>query len=67
MRSSIRLTDDSGGAVANLVILTLAELHHELGDLVVHVHHLQDRGAVIGDGDVAVRRHHQLVEALGTQ
>ena len=33
----------------------------------VDVHHLEDGGAVVGDGDVAVRRHHQLVQALGAQ
>ena len=38
-------------------------MNQELGDLVVHVHHLEDRGAVVGDGDVTILRHHQFVQA----
>lgn len=47
--------------------LRLRELHHELGHLVVDVHHLEDGGAVVGDGDVVVGGHHHLVEALGAE
>ena len=43
--------------------LGLRELNHELGNLMVDVHHLEDGGSVVGDGNVAVLGHHQLVQA----
>ena len=33
----------------------------------VDIHHFEDGGAVVGDRDVVVGRHHHLVEALRTQ
>ncbi len=44
--------------VPNLGIIMLQKLSH----LVLHVHHLEDGGAVVGDGDVVVRGHHHLVQ-----
>jgi len=40
--------DDAGGAIANLVVLAPRKFYHELRDLVVHVHLLEDGGAVVG-------------------
>ena len=34
----------------------------KLSHLVLHIHHLEDGGAVVGDGDVVVRGHHHLVQ-----
>lgn len=39
--------DDAGGSVADFVVLTPRELHHQLRDLVVHVHLVKDRGTVV--------------------
>ena len=39
--------DDAGGSVADFVVLTPRELHHQLRDLVVHVHLVKDRGSIV--------------------
>jgi hypothetical protein len=44
--------------------LRLGELDHELGNLMVDVHHLEDGRAVIRDRHIPVRGHHQLIQAL---
>ena len=69
-----KLWKDLDSCYDKLVYLTnlrLGELHHELGDLVVHVHHLEDGGAVVGNRDVVVGGHHHLVKTFwakrGTQ
>uniref|UniRef100_A0A6B0VAH4 Secreted protein n=1 Tax=Ixodes ricinus TaxID=34613 RepID=A0A6B0VAH4_IXORI len=49
-----RQDHDPGGAVADLVVLRLRQLHQELGDLVVHVHHLEDGRPVVCHRHVAV-------------
>lgn len=56
-------TDNARRAVADLVVLRLGELDEELCDLVLDLHLAHDGGAVVGDGDVAVWRDHDLVEA----
>ena len=33
----------------------------------INVHHFQDGSAIVGDGDVVVGRHHELVQAFRTQ
>ena len=33
----------------------------------VDIHHFEDGGAVVGDRDVVVGRHHHLVESLGAE
>jgi hypothetical protein len=40
--------DDAGRAVADLVVLALGQLDQELADLVLDLHLLQDRRAVVG-------------------
>lgn len=60
-------TNDAGRAVSNLVVLRLADLHEQLGNLVLDLHLLQDRRAVVGDGDVAVGRDEDLVETWEEQ
>eukprot|EP00962_Isochrysis_galbana_P018199 scaffold5240_cov116-Isochrysis_galbana.AAC.7 len=57
----------AGGAVANLIVLRLGELHQQLADLVLDLHLLQDSGPVVGDGHVAVGRLEHLVHALWAQ
>lgn len=58
---------DARGSVADFVILRLRELDEEAANLVLNVHLLEDRGAVVGDGHVAVRADEHLVHAAGTQ
>ena len=58
---------DASGAVPNLVVLRRGQLHHELPDLVRHLHLAEDGGPVVGDGYVPVGRYHDLVHPLGTQ
>ena len=50
----------------DFVVLRFRELHHELGDLVLHVHFVHDRSAIVCDGNVTVGTHHDLVESWGT-
>jgi len=57
----------SSGAVTDLVILGLGELDHEFRDLVINIHLFEDGCSVIGDGDVTILRHHELVQSLGAQ
>ena len=40
--------DDAGGAIADLLVLAARQLHQQLADLVLNLHLVQDRGAVIG-------------------
>jgi hypothetical protein len=47
-------TNDTGRAVSNLIVLRLADLHEQLGNLVLNLHLLQNRRAIVSDGDVAV-------------
>lgn len=42
--------DHRGGAIADLVILGLADVHQHLGGGVVNIHRLQDGGAIVGHG-----------------
>ena len=56
--------DDARRAVADLVVLRLRELDEELADLVLHLHLLEDGGAVVGDAHVAVGRLQHLVHPL---
>ena len=58
---------DSRGSVTDLVVLRLGELDHELGDFVIDVHVLEDCGAIIGDGHIAVRADHQLIQTFWPQ
>jgi hypothetical protein len=37
----------AGGAVPDLVVLALGELHQQLADLVLHLHLLQDGRAIV--------------------
>ena len=55
--------DDAGGAVTDLVVLRFRQFDEELCDLVFDLHLAHDGRAVVGDGDVAVGRDHDLVEA----
>mmetsp|Transcript_61312 Transcript_61312/g.161124 ORF Transcript_61312/g.161124 Transcript_61312/m.161124 type:complete len:491 (-) Transcript_61312:36-1508(-) len=56
-----------GGAVADLRVLQVCQLHQNLGGGVLHLELLQDGGAVVGDRDVADVVHEHLVQALRTQ
>jgi hypothetical protein len=56
--------NNSGSSITNFIVLTSGKLNHELGNLVVNVHLLQDGGAVVGDGDVAVRALKHFVHAF---
>ena len=49
-------------SIANLVVLRLRQLDHELCDLVLDLHAFQDGRAVVRDCDVAVGRDEDLVE-----
>ena len=49
-----QLTDNPRGAIANFVVLGLAELHHEFGDVVLHVHLLHDRRPIVRDRHIAI-------------
>ncbi len=53
-----------GCAVAGLLLLGLRYLHQQFGDGVLDVHLVQDRCAVVGDGDVAEGVNEHLVHAL---
>lgn len=55
-------TDNTRGAVADLVVLRLGHLDEQLGDLVLDLHLGEDGRAVVGDGDVAVGGDEDLVE-----
>lgn len=59
--------DDTGRSVSDLLVLRLADLDEQLGDLVLNLHVLQDRGAVVGNGDVAVGGDEDLVETWTRQ
>ena len=58
---------DRGGAVTDLLILNLGEVHEDLGGRVVKVDGLEDRGTVVGNDQVTLRalgvasRHEDLV------
>ena len=54
---------DTGGAVTDLVVLRLGELHQQLGDVVRDLHFLQNGRAIVCYCDVAVRGDDDLVEA----
>ena len=54
-------------AVADLVVLRLAQLDEQLADLVLHLHLLQDRRAVVRDAHVAVGALQHLVHSLWPQ
>jgi len=54
---------DAGGAVADLVVLRLGQLNQQLGNVVGHLHLLQDSSTIVGHGDVAVGGDEDLVEA----
>jgi hypothetical protein len=56
-------TNDTGRAVSNLIVLRLADLHEQLGNLVLNLHLLQNRRAIVRDGDVAVGWDEDFVEA----
>ncbi len=60
-------TDNAGGAIANLVVLALGELHQEFGNLVLNLHLVQNGGAVVGDGDFTIGRNQNLIEAFGAK
>ena len=64
LKEGTREHHHAGGPVADLVILRSRELHEQLADLVLHLHLLQDGGAVVGDGDVAVAALEDLVHTL---
>mmetsp|Transcript_53204 Transcript_53204/g.105673 ORF Transcript_53204/g.105673 Transcript_53204/m.105673 type:complete len:285 (+) Transcript_53204:842-1696(+) len=57
--------DDSGSAVTDLVVLRFGQVHQKLGNVVLHIHFLQNCGAIIGNQDVTVRPNYHLVHALG--
>lgn len=44
--------DDGGSAVANLLVLLLCEVDEDLAGRVIDIEELEDRGSVVGDGDV---------------
>mmetsp|Transcript_6616 Transcript_6616/g.16680 ORF Transcript_6616/g.16680 Transcript_6616/m.16680 type:complete len:391 (+) Transcript_6616:475-1647(+) len=57
----------AGGAIADLCVLALAQLHQQLGHLVLHLHVVQDGGAIVADGHLAVGTHQHLVHAARAQ
>lgn len=61
------LTYNTSCSIPDLIILRLRELDQELGNLMIHIHHLEDRGSIVGDGDVTISRHHELVQSLWSQ
>mmetsp|Transcript_29972 Transcript_29972/g.45143 ORF Transcript_29972/g.45143 Transcript_29972/m.45143 type:complete len:255 (+) Transcript_29972:1049-1813(+) len=56
--------NDASGAIANLVVLRLGQLHQELGDVMGHVHLFQDSGSIVRDQDIPIRSDNHLVHAL---
>mmetsp|Transcript_25818 Transcript_25818/g.54923 ORF Transcript_25818/g.54923 Transcript_25818/m.54923 type:complete len:206 (-) Transcript_25818:238-855(-) len=58
---------DACRAVADFVVLGGGQLHHKFGHLVIHVHALEDRRSVIGDGDVSVGGDEDFVHPLRTE
>lgn len=60
------LTNNTGSAITNFVILTLGQLHQQLGDLMFDLHLIQDSGTIIGYGDITIRRNKNLVQSYNT-
>uniref|UniRef100_A0A182Q4N6 Uncharacterized protein n=1 Tax=Anopheles farauti TaxID=69004 RepID=A0A182Q4N6_9DIPT len=57
----------SGRTIADLIVLRLAELHHQFADFVIHIHLLHDRCTVVRDRDVTVAADHHLVQTLRSE
>jgi len=49
--------------VSNFLVLRSRQLDEELSDLVLHLHALQDRRAIVGHAHLAVAAHKDLVHA----
>jgi len=74
VEEALRLLEQRAGedhnarrAVADFRVLALAELHEELGDLVLDLHPAEDRRTVVRHCDVAVRGDEDLVEPSRAQ
>lgn len=55
-------TNNSSGSITNLIILGFWQLHHQFGNLVVHIHHAKDGSSIIGDSNLAILVDHHLVK-----
>jgi hypothetical protein len=65
--AALRLTNDTSSTVPNLIILTLADFHQELGDLMFYFHLTKDGRSVVGHGDIAIRRDQDFVQTSRTK
>lgn len=54
---------DAGGPVPNFIVLTLAEFHEKLTDLMLDFHLVHNRGPIIRHRDISVRGDQDLVHA----
>ncbi len=55
-------TNNSSGSITNLIILRLGQLHHKLGNLVIHIHHAENGGSIVGDSHLSIPVNHHLVK-----
>jgi hypothetical protein len=58
----VKPTNDASSTISNLIILTLAKLYEELGNLMLDLHLAKDSSTVICDCDIAVRRDEDFVK-----
>jgi len=47
--------DDRGGAITDLLILLLSQLDQNASSWMLHLQHVQNGGAVVGDGDILIK------------
>uniref|UniRef100_A0A182J9C2 Uncharacterized protein n=1 Tax=Anopheles atroparvus TaxID=41427 RepID=A0A182J9C2_ANOAO len=59
--------DHPSRAVADFVVLRLAQLNHQLADLVINIHQFQDRCAIVSDRHVTIPADHHLIQSLRSQ
>lgn len=56
------LTNHSCGSISNFIILGFGQFNHELGNLMINIHHAENGGTVVCYGDIAVLIYHHLVQ-----
>lgn len=64
---SLALTDDTRGAIANLVVLALAELNEELCDLMLEFHAVHDGRSIVGYLNISVGTDQDFVQSSRTE
>ena len=60
-------TNNSGGAIADLVVLRARELHQKLCNLVLDIHLLHDCGAVVSNGHFPIRTNEHFIKTFRTE